>query len=274
MVSLRLFTLLSAFAAAVSAAPAPILDDNDAALNITEFETMDRNLRNGEMVVFGAGGRTAIITEATWKLLLKAEGVDAETPEIDHEYLAAGEGLAEIPVNHTEIALGKRAGCDSNYQFVVDKQTRFVDWDVQMSPVVIGAGSKGIDITISKSYAISNSVTAGGSFDLSTLVAKLGATFKVDYTRTWTTTQGYLIRGTVDPGYTGVVITRPWTNRKYGRTFQGCVGALRQTGTFMADSHEDGSYEGVTWVGGAITACIKSQSSIPLSRCNGSGNFR
>lgn len=143
-----------------------------------------------------------------------------------------------------------------------------------MSPVVIGAGSKGIDITISKSYSITNGVTVGGSFDLSKLVAKLGATFKVDYTRSWTTAQGYLIRGTVDPGYTGVVITRPWTNRKYGRTFQGCVGSLRQTGTFMADSHEDGSYEGVTWVGGAITACLKKQSSIPLSRCNGSGNFR
>ncbi|KAG6361213.1 hypothetical protein INS49_009437 [Diaporthe citri] len=271
MVSVRFITLLSAFAAAVSAAPAPVIDDSDAALNITE--TLDRDLRNGEMIVFGSGGRTAIITEATWKLLLKVEGVEAETPEIDHDYIKAGEGLAEIPVNHTDIALGKR-DCNANYQFVVDRQQRFVDWDVQMSPVVIGSGSKGIDITISKSYAISNGVTAGGSFDMSTLVKKLGLTFKVDYTRTWTTTQGYLIRGTVDAGYTGVVITRPWTNRKYGRTFQGCVGALKQTGTFMADSHEEGSYEGVTWVGGAITACIKKQSSIPLSRCNGSGNFR
>ncbi|KAI8315554.1 hypothetical protein K4K59_001162 [Colletotrichum sp. SAR11_240] len=271
MVSTRMIALLSAFAAAVSAAPAPIVAEQDPALNITE--TLDRNLRNGEMVVFGKGGKTAIITQDTWNLLLKVEGVEAETPEIDHDYLKAGEGLAEIPVNHTDLALGKR-DCNANYQFVVDKQMRFVDWDVQMSPVVIGAGSKGIDITISKSYAISNGVTAGGSFDMSKLIEKLGLTFKVDYSRTWTTTQGYLIRGTVDPGYTGVVITRPWTNRKYGRTFQGCVGALKQTGTFMADSHEDGSYEGVTWVGGAITACIKQQSSIPLSRCNGSGNFR
>lgn len=56
MVSLRLFTLLSAFAAAVSAAPAPVFDDSDAALNITE--TADRDLRNGEMIVFGQGGRS------------------------------------------------------------------------------------------------------------------------------------------------------------------------------------------------------------------------
>lgn len=59
MVSIRLLTLVSAFAAAVSAAPAPIINERDAALeslNITE--TLDRDLRNGEMIVFGAGGRS------------------------------------------------------------------------------------------------------------------------------------------------------------------------------------------------------------------------
>lgn len=56
MVSVRFITLLSAFAAAVSAAPAPVIDDSDAALNITE--TFDRDLRNGELVVFGSGGRS------------------------------------------------------------------------------------------------------------------------------------------------------------------------------------------------------------------------
>lgn len=61
MVSIRFITLLSAFAAAVSAAPAPVIDDSDAALsdaglNITE--TADRDLRNGEMIVFGNNGRS------------------------------------------------------------------------------------------------------------------------------------------------------------------------------------------------------------------------
>lgn len=56
MVSIRFIAVLSAFAAAVSAAPAPAFDDSDAALNITE--TADRDLRNGEMIVFGNGGRS------------------------------------------------------------------------------------------------------------------------------------------------------------------------------------------------------------------------
>lgn len=56
MVSTRMIALLSAFAAAVSAAPAPILAEQDPALNITE--TLDRNLRNGEMIVFGKDGKS------------------------------------------------------------------------------------------------------------------------------------------------------------------------------------------------------------------------
>ncbi|KAF9878351.1 hypothetical protein CkaCkLH20_04389 [Colletotrichum karsti] len=267
MVSVRIIALLSAAAAAVSAAP---LVDRDVATNVTD--TVDRDLRNGELIVFGEG-RSQIITQDTWDLLLKTMKIESEAPELDTEWLKAGEALTELPVNTTEIGLGKR-DCNSNYQTVVDRTQRFVDWDVQMSPVVIGAGKNGIDITISKSYAIANSVQVSAGIDLGLIKDRLKSSFGINYSRTWTTTQGYLIRGTVDNGETGVVITRPWTNRKYGRTFQGCVGSLRQTGTFIADSHEEGAYEGVTWVAGAITACIKKQRSIPLSRCNGSGNFR
>lgn len=194
-----------------------------------------------------------------------------EPPAIDYEWIKAGDAFSMA--NNTDAALDKR-DCDSNYQTVVDRKERFVDWDVQMSPVVIGAGSKGIDITISKSWSISNSVSVSAGIDLTLIKDRLKSSLGVNYSQSWTTQQGFLIRGTIDNGETGVVITRPWTNRVYGRTFQGCVGSLRQTGTFMADSHEEGTYENVNWVGGAITACIKNQRSIPLSRCNGSGNFR
>ncbi|TQN68380.1 hypothetical protein CSHISOI_07114, partial [Colletotrichum shisoi] len=267
MVSARFIAVLAAAATAVSAAPIVGLE---LPTNITE--AVDRDLRNGEMVVFGAEGRSHIITEDTWSLLLKTMDILPEPPAVDEEWLKAAESLTETPVNATEAALGKR-DCNSNYQTVVDRTERFVDWDVQMSPVVIGVGSKGIDITISKSYAVRNTVQVSAGIDLTLVKDRLKSGLGINYSRTWTTTQGYLIRGTVDDGYTGVVITRPWTNRRYGRTFQGCVGSLRQTGTFMADSHEEGSYEGVSWVGGAITACIKKQRTIPLTRYNGSGAF-
>ncbi|KZL84563.1 hypothetical protein CI238_05238 [Colletotrichum incanum] len=270
MVSAPLFALLAATAAVVSAVP---IADLELPTNVTD--SVDRNLRNGEMVLFGAEGRTQIITSDTWHLLLKSMDILPEPPAVDEEWLRAGDHLTEIPVNTTKggINLDKR-DCDSNFQIVVDRTERFVDWDVQMSPVVIGAGSKGIDITISRYFSVSNGVQVSAGIDLGLITNRLKSSLGINYSKTWTTQQGYLIRGTVDNGYTGVVISRPWTNRRYGRTFQGCVGNLRQTGTFMADSHEEGSYEGVSWVGGAITACIKRQSYIPLTRCNGGGQFR
>ncbi|KAK2005913.1 hypothetical protein LZ32DRAFT_670722 [Colletotrichum eremochloae] len=275
MVSTGFVSLLTAAAAAVSAAPlnaAAPLANVELPLNATE--TADRSLRNGEMVVFGFEGRTHIVTEDTWNLLLKTMNILPEPPAVDEEYLKAGDAFAAIPVNETEATgLGKR-DCSRDVQIVIDRTQRFVDWDVQMSPVIIGAGRAGIDITIAKYWSITNSISVSAGLDFGLVKDRLKSSLGIDYTRSWTTQQGYLIRGTVDDGYTGVVVSRPWTNRRYGRTFQGCVGNLRQTGTFMADSHEEGSYEGVSWVGGAITACIKRQSSIPLSRCQGSGNFR
>lgn len=195
--------------------------------------------------------------------------IGADTPDIDHDWLNyTADALDELDTN-----LDKRA-CGRTQQFVVDKSLRFVDWDVQMSPVVIGAGKGGIDITISKSYSIANSVSVSRGLNVNSIQSLIGVTYHVDYDQTWTTLSGNLIRGNVAAGETGVVITRPWTNRKYGRIFQGCIGSLRQVGTFMADSHEAGSYEGVSWVAGAITVCTKKQSHIPLSRCHGRGNFR
>ncbi|KAL0933446.1 uncharacterized protein CTRU02_212409 [Colletotrichum truncatum] len=263
MVSLRLFALLSAISAVIAA---PIIE-SEAAVNVTEI---DRTLRNGEVLVVG-DNRAQIVTEEAWKLFVESSGASFGAPEVDYDFLKSGDAFAENIVNDT--SLDKR-DCNSNFQFVVDRTQRFVDWDVQMSPVIIGAGRNGIDIRISKSFSIENKVQVSAGIDLGLIKKVLGLKLGINYSRSWKTEVGTLIRGTIDDGYTGTVITMPWTNRRYGRTFQGCVGSLKQTGTFMADSREEGSYEGVSWVGGAITACIKKQRGIPLSRCHGSGNFR
>ncbi|KLP09089.1 uncharacterized protein Y057_3365 [Fusarium fujikuroi] len=141
--------------------------------------------------------------------------------------------------------------------------------------ILYGEGrSNGIDVSVASSFSISNGVSVSAGLDLKAVKDRLGASFGINYSRTWTTQATVTVRGTVHAGETGVVITRPWTNRRYGRQFRGCVGSMQQTGTWMADAHEEGSYEGVKWVAGAITMCIKRQSGIPLSRCNGGGNFR
>ena len=143
-----------------------------------------------------------------------------------------------------------------------------------MSPVVIGAGRNGIDVSVARSWSTSNGVTVSAGLDWKAVKDRLGANFGINYSRSWTAQATVTVRGTVYSGGTGVVITRPWTNRRYGRASQGCVGTMLQVDTSMADSQDEGSYEGVSWVAGAITMCIKNQSGIHLSRCNGGGNFR
>jgi hypothetical protein len=219
-----------------------------------------------------------VVHVSVWEKLLESEGIDINTPEIDTAFLESGDQYAKNNIverdEEAHPLTARQSSCSSTTSYVTDTTQRFVDWDVQMSPVVIGAGRNGIDVSVASSFSVANSVSASAGLDIKAIKDRLGASFGVSYSRTWTTQATVTVRGTIFPGETGVVITRPWKNRRYGRTFRGCVGSLVQTGTWMADSYEEGSYDGVKWISGAITVCIKNQSGIPLSRCNGSGNFR
>ncbi|GKT97521.1 hypothetical protein CT0861_03173 [Colletotrichum tofieldiae] len=247
--------------AAVSAVP--IIDGNLAT----------RELQASEVVVVN-GNKTEILTEAALHEFYKAEGILMEKPAIDEEWL----NFVPEPVNETAAELSARQiRCSPTSSFVIDKEQRFVDWDVQMSPVTLGAGS-GILVRVESGWTVSNAVAVSAGIDSKWLKDKLTASFGVSYTRTWTSVTSFSHQTTIAAGFRGVFISQPWTNRKYGRTFQGCPGSMVQTGTFMADSHEEGSYDNARWVSGQITACIKrygpKQVGTRMTRCNGSGEFR
>ncbi|KAK6208531.1 hypothetical protein QIS74_12049 [Colletotrichum tabaci] len=241
-------------------------------LNATKRNS-DRRLAPGEVLLFGKDSAEVIQLDK-WHKLVESKGYLPEPPAWNQSWIDDAKDLAPIPYDESIHGSGpEKRDCAHTFSIVTDKKERFVNWDVQMSPVVIGYG-KGIDVTVSKSYSVADAVTVSAGLDLKVIKDRLGASLGVSVSRTWTTQQGYMIRGTIEDGETGVVISTPWTNRYYGRAFQGCVGSMKQTGTWIADSYEEGSYEGVDWVAGAITVCAKKQKSIPLSRCNGSGDFK
>lgn len=62
-----------------------------------------------------------------------------EKPTVDEAYLNdTAVPLGLFPAN---VTLGKRqASCDSTYAIITDTTQRFVDWDVQMTPVVFSFG--------------------------------------------------------------------------------------------------------------------------------------
>ncbi|KZL81685.1 hypothetical protein CI238_12473 [Colletotrichum incanum] len=161
--------------------------------------------------------------------LSKAEGIALEKPEIDYEFLNF-----TAPVD-TDTKLMSRS-CTYTTSYVIDKTQIFLDWDVQMGPVVRGAG-EGITAYIATGWSVSNSVQGSAGLDFKVIKNYLGGEFGINYSRTWTTTTTDQYSTVVKNGMAGVWVTQPWTNRKYGRTFSGCVGSMTQTGTFMADSH-------------------------------------
>lgn len=159
-----------------------------------------------------------------------------------------------------------------------------------MSPVVIGVFG-GIDVSVTQGHSVANSVTVSGGAEVGPIKDALALAVGVDYSETWTTQTAVTVKATVPNGYSGVMITRPIKTRRYGRSFTGCVGSLKQNGNFMADSYEKGSYAGNSWVAGGISKslvsrldteeraanrmvamCAKQQ--FPLTRCNGAGTFK
>lgn len=206
---------------------------------------------------------------------MKAQGIAFERPPVDQEWLNFKPDPEAI-ANLSAPGLSARQSCRYTTSVVVDKKERFQDWDVQMSPVVLGAGREGIRCTIESGWSTSNSVSVSAGLDLTFIKDKLGSTFGINYSRTWSTSGGTSYSTVIHRGEAGAWTITPWTNRRYGRTFRGCPGSLVQTGTFMADSREDGQYEGHKWVSGYISACIKKAPARgqALTLCHGRGTFK
>lgn len=143
-----------------------------------------------------------------------------------------------------------------------------------MSPVVLGVGD-GISVAISSGWSVANAVTVSAGFTATLIEDFLQMTLSTDYTKTWTTTQSSTYTATVKGGEAGTWVTRPWVTRKYGRTFKGCPGSYELQATWMADAHEEGSYDQASWVSGFITACIKAAPTDgKMTRCSGGGYFQ
>lgn len=200
-------------------------------------------------------------------MLLKA-------PELDPSWVSYN--VSDIPdikastVNERD--LESRASCDQTFSIVTDNTFTFVDWDMQMSSVAC-AHFGDLTVSVSSGHTVANTIGGSAGVDLGFVKSRLGAEAGVNYSKTWTSTQSTTDSHVVHDGFCGVMIYKPIVTRRVGRQFVGCVGNIRQTGTWFADSHRSGSYNGNSWVEGAVSFCEKRQGNPPLSRCEGGGNF-
>ncbi|KAK7702134.1 hypothetical protein SLS57_011479 [Botryosphaeria dothidea] len=261
MLRLGLQTLL--LSALVSASPL---------LKAVEW-TPDYSL-DADDVVAAIDGKTLVLKEADYLAYLKAEGIKIGAPELDPEWITYnGTDIPDLDARDVEphSLEARQTSCENTFSIVTDKTETFVDWDVQMSPVVCAVGA--MDVTVSSGYSVANTVGGSAGIDLKFIKDRLGGSVGVDYSRTWTTSSTIMNKGTVQDGWCGVMITKPITTRRSGRQFRGCIGSTTQTGTWYADSHNEKAVNGISWVEGAISMCTKRGNNPPLSRCNGQGNF-
>ncbi|CAH0047370.1 unnamed protein product [Clonostachys solani] len=221
-------------------------------------------LKSDEVIV-GFGNNSYVAKVDEYLAILKAAGVTIGTPKLDASWVSTSASNV-----HTRRGLDKR--CSETEYIITDKTETFIDWDVQMSPVLCAAAGD-MDITVMDGYSIANAVTTSVGIDQTLIEDILKVSFRIDYTETWTTSASTLTKGTVKDGNCGVMITKPITTRRSGRFFRGCIGSATQVGTWYADSHGNGSYNGIDWIQGAISMCTKQQDNPPLGRCNGQGDF-
>ncbi|KAG4270554.1 hypothetical protein FPRO04_11423 [Fusarium proliferatum] len=235
--------------------------------------TPSHQIQPGDVIV-PVNDVSYIVKEETYLSKLKAEGIKIGAPKLDPSWTSYNSTdllkpkYPKAPKGH----FGKRDDCSGTFYITTDKTETFVDWDVQMSPVVCANGD--MDISVSSGYSVSNTVGGSAGVDLTFVKDKLAGSLGIDYSRTWTTQTSVITKATIKDGNCGVMITKPLTTRRSGRQFQGCIGSATEIGTWYADSRGEGSYNGITWIEGAISACSKPGSNPPLSRCNGEGNFR
>ncbi|WZH45812.1 uncharacterized protein QYS62_006880 [Fusarium acuminatum] len=252
--------LALALAATVSAVPFK-------GLNSTKW-TPEHILKSDEVILYGEG-RMEVVHQSVYHQLIQSKHISEDIPALPEKFPVATPAVGSPRSDNS--SLYQRDECDLTTAVITDRSETFVDWDVQMSPVIIGTGSKGITVTVTSGFSVANSVSVSASGDWTAVKDKLGLSFGIDYTRTWTSSAAINIGATVEDGFSGVMVTKPIKTRKYGRVLKGCLGSQKESGTFTADSFEEKEYAGIKWVSGAITLCAKKE--FPLSRCTGSGNF-
>lgn len=221
-----------------------------------------RVLKAHEVLLFGED-RAEVVDQDTWTGIIE--------PQLNQLH-AADEAAGNVISTRDEHWDEKRE-CQVITSAVTDKTENFVDWDVQMSPVVHGVGARTV-VTVSQGYSVTNGLTVGGGLDYSFTKDILKGALKIDYSRSWTTTYQASMAYEITEGYSGTVVTKPAVTRRYGRILKGCIGAQTSQGSFQATSHAEGQRGGLKWVQGNISLCQKKiADGAPLSRCNGGGNF-
>ncbi|KAH8660552.1 hypothetical protein BX600DRAFT_438765 [Xylariales sp. PMI_506] len=245
----RYIVQLAAVARAVSAAPA---------------DSQPRALDFDDIVVLYSDGSSDVVKEYEYAGLA-ARGIvpSLEAPR-DVDPPKTNTGRDE---DRSAAARGPQRRCEESTEIQITSDTKFLNWDVPMSPVVSGAGGSA-SVSVSSGYSISNSLTVGTSVS-SSLEGFFSTTLSVDYSESWDSSQTTQLTYNVLEGEYGLVVSQPNVRRVQGNVLSGCTDSPT-TQSFMSDSYTSQSYENLNWVTGIIRLCNSTEYPVPY--CIGTGS--
>ena len=123
-----------------------------------------------------------------YRAKLEAAGIATKAPALDPSWtkLSTDEEPSpdeKIEVSEEDVPLEKRqASCQYTKSVILDKEETFVDWDVQMSPVVCATFGD-MDITITSGYSVANLIGGSANLDVGLVKDYIGTRFGVEIGR-------------------------------------------------------------------------------------------
>ncbi|KAJ5157929.1 uncharacterized protein N7482_009029 [Penicillium canariense] len=250
MVLSRLFLALGGLALAAGAA-------------IPSFNTSDVTgtnwLLNGNVLLWGHDGRTQAITHAEWEELKTNLTVGPPPPPPNWNVTR--------PARNDTHGLQARGACEGIAELQILETQTFVNWDVQVSPVV-GNQYDQAYVSMAEGYSISNAIAISIQAWYGPLSKVLTLVLGVTYTRTWTTSTTETIADYVPAGLSGLIVSNPVTVRRYGNYIEGCYDDPTYN-WYSADEQIPHTYQSVDWVQGAFRLCASKDYPVPF--CEGNG---
>lgn len=201
-------------------------------------------------------------------IVLKTDGTTEIMKATDLEALETAPAVKNFTA--PSIKSIQRRDCKDSTEVQVLSDKEFVNWDVPMSPVISSLGGSKATVSVSNGKTIGNSVTGGAGVSIPLLKSLLNVSLKIDYSKTWSSSQTQSLSFTVPENQHGIIVSQPYVRRIQGNVIDGCTGEAKDE--FMSDSYESQSYGDMEWVKGIIRLC--SSETYPIPFCNGEGEHK
>lgn len=243
----------------------------------------DINIGPDEALIILNDGESIVMPQREVEAFLGQFGVSMEPPDASEQELENNADSADLidsidMTNSTELlardTIAARSDRGKQNLVIPLSDQEFLDWDIPMSTVLY-ANQRDATVALAGGQMVADAIMGGGGFTLTLVPDFLTATGSGSYTKTTTALVTGTVTFTIPANNHGVIVSRPWVNRRRGMIWSGRPGNSRSD-YWQADSYNPAEYNypagaKLKWVKGIITTCLSPK--YPIARCHGKGDI-